>query len=138
LADHGFLWGTPQSGGLRRRPTLAIWAPWKAPVSPAGESLALIVSTCAGTIALARSRLVAVVLAGTIGRSRVYRSWLASSVHARAADGKSSWLCTDGKVATAESGLIDGKHPHALAVTAWPTASQTSDVAPPRVAQSEE
>ena len=66
--------------------------------------------------ALARSRLVAAVLTGTLGRSRVYRSWLASSVDVRAADGQPIWLSTDGEVATAESGFVHVKHPHALVV----------------------
>ena len=45
---------------------------------------------------LARSRLVAAVLTGTLGRSRVYRSWRASSVDVRAADGQPIWLATVG------------------------------------------
>jgi hypothetical protein len=64
----------------------------------------------------AGSRLVAAVLTGTLGRSRVYRSWRASSVGVRAANGKPIWLSTDGEVATAESGFVHGKHPHALVV----------------------
>ena len=66
--------------------------------------------------ALARSRLVAAVLTGTLGRSRVYRSWRTSSVDVRAADGQPIWLSTDGEVATAESGFVHGKHPHKLMV----------------------
>ena len=50
---------------------------------------------------LARSRLVAAVLTGTLGRSRVYHSWQAGSVDVRAADGQPIWLSTDGEVATA-------------------------------------
>ena len=65
---------------------------------------------------LARSRLVAAVLTGTLGRSRVYRSWRARSVDIRAADGQRIWLSTDGEVATAESGFIHGKHPRRLVV----------------------
>ena len=65
---------------------------------------------------LARSRLVAAVLTGTLGRSRVYRSWRASSVDVRAADGQPIWLSTDGEVATAQSGFVHGKCPHALVV----------------------
>lgn len=65
---------------------------------------------------LARSRLVAAVLTGTLGRSRVYCSWRASSVDIRAADGQCIWLSTDGEVATAESGFIHGKHPRRLVV----------------------
>ena len=65
---------------------------------------------------LARSRLVAAVLTGTLGRSRVYRSWAARSVDIRAADGRPIWLSTDGEVATAESGLVYAKHPRGLMV----------------------
>jgi undecaprenyl-diphosphatase len=65
---------------------------------------------------LARSRLVAAVLTGTLGRSRVYRSWRARSIDIRAADGQRIWLSTDGEVATAESGFIHGKHPRRLVV----------------------
>ena len=64
---------------------------------------------------LARSRLVAAVLTGTLGRSGVYRSWRASSV-VRAAGGQPIWLSTDSEVATAESAFVHGKHPHALVV----------------------
>ena len=67
-------------------------------------------------IVLGRSRLVAAVLTGTLGRSRVYRSWRPSSVDVRAADGQPIWLSTDGEVATAESAFVHGKHPHALVV----------------------
>jgi hypothetical protein len=65
---------------------------------------------------LARSRLVAAVLTGTLGRSRVYLSWRASSVDVRAADGQRIWLSTDGEVAAAGSGFVHGKQPHALVV----------------------
>jgi undecaprenyl-diphosphatase len=65
---------------------------------------------------LARSRLVAAVLTGTLGRSRVYRSWRAGSADIRPADGQPIWVSTDGEVATAESGFTHGKHPHGLVV----------------------
>jgi undecaprenyl-diphosphatase len=65
---------------------------------------------------LARSRLVAAVLTGTLDRSRVYLSWRASSVDVLTVDGQPIWLATDGEVATAESGFIHGKHPHRLVV----------------------
>ncbi len=57
---------------------------------------------------LARSRLVAAVLTGTLGRSRVwvYHSWQAGSVDVRAVDGQPIWLSTDGEVATAETGQL--------------------------------
>jgi hypothetical protein len=66
--------------------------------------------------ALARSRLIAAVLTGTLGRSRVYRTWHARSVGIQAVDGQPIWLSTDGEVATAESGFVHGKHPHELMV----------------------
>ena len=65
---------------------------------------------------LARSRLVAAVLTGTLARSRVYCSWQAGSVDVRAADGQPIWLSTDGEVATAETGFTHGKHPCGLVV----------------------
>jgi undecaprenyl-diphosphatase len=65
---------------------------------------------------LARSRLVAAVLTGTLGRCRVYHSWRAGSVEIRSADGQPIWLSVDGEVATAESGFTQGKHPHGLLV----------------------
>jgi hypothetical protein len=61
-------------------------------------------------------RLVAAVLTGTLGRSRVYSSWRARSVDIRAAGGQRIWLSTDGEVATAESGFIHSKDPHGLVV----------------------
>ncbi|MDX6390214.1 MAG: hypothetical protein QOJ73_1277 [Streptosporangiaceae bacterium] len=65
---------------------------------------------------LARSRLVAAVLTGTLGRCRVYRSWLAGSVDIRSADSQPIWLSVDGEVATAEPGFTQGKHRHGLLV----------------------
>jgi undecaprenyl-diphosphatase len=65
---------------------------------------------------LARSRLVAAVLTGTLGRSRVYRSWLAGAVDIRSVDGQPIWLSVDGEVATAESGFTQSKYRHGLVV----------------------
>ena len=65
---------------------------------------------------LARSRLVASVITGTLGRCRVYRSWRAGSAEIRSADGQPIWLSVDGEVATEESGLVQGKHRHGLLV----------------------
>ncbi len=65
---------------------------------------------------LARSRLVAAVATGTLGRCRVYRTWQAGSVDVRAVDGQPIWLSVDGEVATAESGFTQGKHRHGLLV----------------------
>ena len=84
--------------------------------SPSVDSQVGLPSAVRTSTALARSRLVAAVLTGTLGRSRVYRSWRASSVDVRAADGQPIWLSTDGEVATAESGFVHRKHPHALVV----------------------
>jgi len=65
---------------------------------------------------LARSRLVAAVLTGTLSRCRVYYSWLAGSVDVSPADGQPIWLSVDGEVATAESGFTQGKHRQRLIV----------------------
>jgi hypothetical protein len=65
---------------------------------------------------LAGSRLVAAVLTGTLGRSPVYRSWLARSVDIRAPDGQPIWLSVDGEVAAAESVFTQAKHPRGLIV----------------------
>ena len=65
---------------------------------------------------LARSRLVAAVLTGTLGRCRVYHSWQAGSVDVGPADGQPIWLSVDGEVATAESGFTQGKHRQRLIV----------------------
>jgi hypothetical protein len=56
------------------------------------------------------------VLTGTLGRSRVYRSWLARSVDIRAVDSQPSWLSIDREVATAESGFAQAKHLRGLIV----------------------
>jgi diacylglycerol kinase family enzyme len=65
---------------------------------------------------LARSRLVAAVLTGTLGRSRVYHSWQAGSVDVSSADGQPIWLSVDGEVATGKSGFTQGKHRQGLVV----------------------
>ncbi len=65
---------------------------------------------------LARSRLVAAVLTGTLGRCRVYHSWQAASADIRAVDSQPIWLSIDGEVATAESAFTQGKCPHGLLV----------------------
>ncbi len=65
---------------------------------------------------LARSRLVAAVLTGTLGRCRVYHSWRAGSADVRPADGQPIWLSVDGELATAESGFTQGKHRQRLIV----------------------
>jgi diacylglycerol kinase family enzyme/membrane-associated phospholipid phosphatase len=65
---------------------------------------------------LARSRLVASVVTGTLGRCRVYHAWQAGSVSISSADGAPIWLSVDGEVATAESSFRQGKRPHGLLV----------------------
>ena len=65
---------------------------------------------------LARSRLVAAVVTGTLGRSRVYHAWQARSVSISSADGAPIWLSVDGEVATAESSFRQGKRAHGLMV----------------------
>jgi diacylglycerol kinase family enzyme/membrane-associated phospholipid phosphatase len=65
---------------------------------------------------LARSRLIAAVLTGTLGRCRVYHAWQARSVDISSAHGAPIWLSVDGEVATAESRFTQGKRPHGLLV----------------------
>jgi undecaprenyl-diphosphatase len=65
---------------------------------------------------LARSRLVAAVLTGTLGRCRVYHSWRAGSAEIRPVGNEPIWLSVDGEVATAESGFTLGKHQHGLLI----------------------
>ena len=65
---------------------------------------------------LARSRLVAAVLTGTVRRCRVYREWLAREVTIASAGGVPIWLSVDGEVATAEPGFTQAKRPHGLLV----------------------
>jgi undecaprenyl-diphosphatase len=65
---------------------------------------------------LARSRLVAAVLTGTLGRCRVYREWRAREVTISSADGTPVRLSVDGEVAIAEPGFRQAKRPHGLLV----------------------
>jgi diacylglycerol kinase family enzyme len=65
---------------------------------------------------LARSRLVAAVITGTLGRCRVYHAWQARAVDISSAHGAPIWLSVDGEVATAESSFRQGKHPRRLLV----------------------
>jgi diacylglycerol kinase family enzyme len=65
---------------------------------------------------LARSRLIAAVATGTLGRSRVYHSWQARSADVASADGRPIWLSIDGEVATAETGFRQSKHQRGLLV----------------------
>ena len=65
---------------------------------------------------LARLRLVAAVITGTLGRCRIYRQWQATEVTISSADGGPLWLSVDGEVATAEPGFRQAKRPHGLLV----------------------
>ena len=65
---------------------------------------------------LARSRLVAAVLTGTVRRCRVYSKWPAREVTIASAGGVPVWLSVDGEVATAEPGFTQAKRPHRLLV----------------------
>jgi undecaprenyl-diphosphatase len=65
---------------------------------------------------LARSRLVAAAVTGTLGRSRVYQSWQPRSAEISSTDGAPIWLSIDGEAATAEPGLRLAKRPHGLLV----------------------
>jgi undecaprenyl-diphosphatase len=65
---------------------------------------------------LARSRLVAAFLTGTLGRCRVYHAWQAAAVDVGSADGAPIWLSVDGEVVTAERGFRQGKRARRLLV----------------------
>lgn len=80
---------------------------------------------------LARSRLVAAVLTGTVRRCRVYSEWLASEVTIASAGGVPVWLSVDGEVATAEPGFTQAKRPHGLLV--YRPAGNPADGMPPAV-----
>ena len=55
---------------------------------------------------LARLRLLAAVLTGTLGRSRVYRSWAGDILDIAAADGAPIRLAVDGEVAGAGASSV--------------------------------
>ncbi len=78
---------------------------------------------------LARSRLVAAVLTGTLGRCRVYHAWRATAVDISSTDGAPIWLSVDGEVVTAEPGFRQGKRPHGLLV--YRSAGSVSRGMPP-------
>ena len=67
---------------------------------------------------LARSRLVAAVITGTLGRCRVYHAWQARAVDISSAHGAPIWLSVDGEVAIAESSFRQGKRPQRLGLPA--------------------
>jgi diacylglycerol kinase family enzyme/membrane-associated phospholipid phosphatase len=69
-----------------------------------------------GTQPLARIRLVAAVLLGTLGRSRVYREWSASSLQIASAAGDPVRISLDGEVTETEPGIRLVKDKKALLV----------------------
>lgn len=71
---------------------------------------------------LARARLVAAVITGTLGRCRVYHAWQARAVDISSAHGAPIWLSVDGEVATAESSFRQGKRPQRLLVYRRPAS----------------
>jgi len=69
-----------------------------------------------GTQPLARVRLVAAVLLGTLGRSRVYRTWPAAALRIEAADGSPVQLSLDGETTEAAAAIELTKHRKRLLV----------------------
>jgi diacylglycerol kinase family enzyme/membrane-associated phospholipid phosphatase len=69
-----------------------------------------------GSQPLARTRLIAAVLLGTLGRSRVYRAWSASELHVASLDGDPVPLCLDGERTTAPAAIRLVKRPKKLLV----------------------
>ncbi len=69
-----------------------------------------------GTQPLARTRLVAAVALGALGRSRVYRTWTARSLHLAAADGQPVELSLDGEATESDRSVVVRKLPAELLV----------------------
>ena len=69
-----------------------------------------------GSQPLARTRLIAAVLLGTLGRSRVYRAWSASELHIASLDGHPVPLCLDGEQTAATCAIRLVKRPKKLLV----------------------
>jgi undecaprenyl-diphosphatase len=69
-----------------------------------------------GSAPLARTRLVAAVLLGTLGRCRVYRTWQASALRVASADGGPVQLCLDGEATQARPAISLVKRPKQLLV----------------------
>jgi diacylglycerol kinase family enzyme/membrane-associated phospholipid phosphatase len=69
-----------------------------------------------GSQPLARTRLIAAVLLGTLGRSRVYRAWSASELHVARLDGEPVPLCLDGEPTPSTSAVRLVKRPKKLMV----------------------
>jgi undecaprenyl-diphosphatase len=65
---------------------------------------------------LARTRLIAAVLLGTLSRSRVYRTWTARELRIAAADGGEVLLSVDGEAVETEPALTIRKRPARLLV----------------------
>jgi diacylglycerol kinase family enzyme/membrane-associated phospholipid phosphatase len=65
---------------------------------------------------LSRLRLLASVVTGTLGRSRVYRAWATNAVDIAAADGSPIHVSIDGEVAAAGTRIRLGKRPARLLV----------------------
>lgn len=69
-----------------------------------------------GSQPFARLRLVTAVLLGTLGRSRVYRTWSAATVRIAAADGSPVRLSLDGETTEAATAIEVAKHRKGLLV----------------------
>jgi diacylglycerol kinase family enzyme/membrane-associated phospholipid phosphatase len=69
-----------------------------------------------GSQPLARTRLIAAVLLGTLGRSRVYRAWSASELHVASLGGDPVPLCLDGEPTPSTSAIRLVKRPKKLLV----------------------
>jgi diacylglycerol kinase family enzyme len=69
-----------------------------------------------GSQPLARTRLIAAVLLGTLGRSRVYRAWSAGELQVASLDGDPVPLCLDGEPTPAASVIHLVKRPKKLLV----------------------
>ena len=65
---------------------------------------------------IARLRLLAAVLTGTLGRSRVYRAWTAHTVEIATADGKPIQVSVDGEVTESGASIRLAKRPGRLLV----------------------
>ena len=107
-----------------RRLQLSLYFAGNCRYEPAGMAPAYRPDLCDGYLdirvvdagPLARSRLVATVLTGTLGRCRVYHEWRATEVTVSSADGAAIWLSVDGEVAAAETGFRQAKRPRGLLV----------------------
>jgi diacylglycerol kinase family enzyme/membrane-associated phospholipid phosphatase len=69
-----------------------------------------------GSQPLARTRLIAAVLLGTLGRSRVYQNWPATTLQVASVDGEPVPLCLDGEATAAGSAIRLIKRPKKLLV----------------------